>query len=118
MKENILFVLKNIEKNINNKNEILILLENLKFYNNKSELYIVKNLYFKLIVDLLFIFSENFEILKIVHDLLNKIFEYLNFFEKFFIFKEIINYKIENKITIENFIILVWKVFKIKIILV
>ena len=104
IKEDIFIILKNLEKNLNNKNEIIILLENLKYYNDKNELYIVKNLYFKLIVNVLINFSNNNKILIIVIELLNKIFEYLNFFEKYIIFKEIINYKIENLQSIENFI--------------
>ena len=104
IKEDIFIILKNLEKNLNNKNEIIILLENLKYYNDKNELYIVKNLYFKLIVNVLINFSNNNKILIIVIELLNKIFEYLNFFEKYIIFKEIINYKIENLQNIENFI--------------
>ena len=104
IKDDIFIILKNLEKNLNNKNEIIILLENLKYYNDKNELYIVKNLYFKLIVNILINFSNNYKILIIVEELLNKIFEYLNFFEKYIIFKEIINYKIENLQNIENFI--------------
>ena len=104
IKEDIFIILKNLEKNLNNKNEIITLLENLKYYNDKNELYIVKNLYFKLIVNVLINFSNNNKILIIVIELLNKIFEYLNFFEKYIIFKEIINYKIENLQNIENFI--------------
>ena len=104
IKEDIFIILKNLEKNLNNKNEIIIQLENLKYYNDKNELYIVKNLYFKLIVNILINFSNNYKILIIVEELLNKIFEYLNFFEKYIIFKEIINYKIENLQSIENFI--------------
>ena len=104
IKEDIFIILKNLEKNLNNKNEIITLLENLKYYNDKNELYIVKNLYFKLIVNILINFSNNNKILIIVIELLNKIFEYLNFFEKYIIFKEIINYKIENLQNIENFI--------------
>ena len=104
IKDDIFIILKNLEKNLNNKNEIIILLENLKYYNDKNELYIVKNLYFKLIVNVLINFSNNNKILIIVIELLNKIFEYLNFFEKYIIFKEIINYKIENLQNIENFI--------------
>ena len=104
IKDDIFIILKNLEKNLNNKNEIITLLENLKYYNDKNELYIVKNLYFKLIVNVLINFSNNNKILIIVIELLNKIFEYLNFFEKYIIFKEIINYKIENLQNIENFI--------------
>ena len=104
IKDDIFIILKNLEKNLNNKNEIIILLENLKYYNDKNELYIVKNLYFKLIVNVLINFSNNNKILIIVIELLNKIFEYLNFFEKYIIFKEIINYKIENLQSIDNFI--------------
>ena len=104
IKDDIFIILKNLEKNLNNKNEIIILLENLKYYNDKNELYIVKNLYFKLIVNVLINFSNNNKILIIVIELLNKIFEYLNFFEKYIIFKEIINYKIENLQNIENLI--------------
>ena len=104
IKEDIFIILKNLEKNLNNKNEIIIQLENLKYYNDKNELYIVKNLYFKLIVNILINFSNNYKILIIVEELLNKIFEYLNFFEKYIIFKEIINYKIENLQNIENLI--------------